>query len=75
MEKQLFDYDGLDCWDEANYVFYNCRLIQPIGSHPVGTVFRSISVDYVEGTLTIWSEDGTEQVESFNLALQIIPNN
>jgi hypothetical protein len=63
MEKQLFDWNGWDIQDTMAFTFYNCVLKVDIGPYKAGEVVKSVDLDYGEGQLHIYDDDGNTVYE------------
>ena len=68
MEKQLFDWQGVDVLDTACLIFYKVKTKVKIQSWDVGTHFDSVIMDYQEGTITFENSPSTMK---FKLSLII----
>lgn len=51
--------------------FFRCKLIVPIGQFTIGHEFEIISIDYENGRMKFWGQEGQEVLAEFQLALRV----
>lgn len=57
LDSKLFDWKGWDQLDTMSFIFYNCVLIEDIGSFKKGEKFSSISIDYEKSLIAVSKDD------------------
>lgn len=70
MEKQFFTWTTWIENDVADLTFFNCVLIQDIGTHKTSEVFCFIDVSYQSGTITFRDSEGNI-IDSYKLLLSV----
>ena len=74
MEKRLFDWLEWDDLDVGHFLFFDCTLKQDIGALKKGTLIDSISVNYQNGELVAYDEEGSV-ITRVKLALIVVEDN
>lgn len=73
MVEELFEYKEVQIVDWMCLSYIDCELRKQIGFHKVGEVFPSISIDFTEGILQLYTTVGDDEnyPETYSLSLQI----
>jgi hypothetical protein len=62
MLESLFQYDDFDIVDEFCIQFYDCMLMQDIGTRKECDTVDIITVDFRDGTILFYSNDDDEGI-------------
>jgi hypothetical protein len=63
VEDNLFTFSKWENVDSASFSFYDCILGVQIGSHPSGTFFPKIFIDYDIKEITLFNSNGWQTYE------------
>lgn len=69
MERELFTWDGWD-GDQALLQFYKAQLVRPVGPYPAGATFDCVTIDLINGVLTLYQQDA-QPVACFKLRFSV----
>ncbi len=67
-----FSWDGFDIQDTAHFSFYNAEMKEDFGTIKAGQTFKSIDVDFQNGKIEVFSEDGESTIHRIDFKLQAI---
>jgi hypothetical protein len=70
MESKLFTYAGGNDSNDNNEQFFDCTLMQDIGSYEKGSKIECIAINYSNGDMEFWTIEG-KQLASFKVELRL----
>lgn len=66
------EWEEYDIQDQSVYTFYNVTFIEDFGNIKVNETFKCIGVDYQEGILETYSEDGADVINTIKFKCIVI---
>ncbi len=69
--KQLFSLQRWDEMDTMSFQFYDCVLKVGIGDYSAGTKVSGIFMDYENGVMDFYNDDGDAVIETFKMSLKM----
>lgn len=71
MIDKLFTDDGIDYADSLQVIHYNVTFLQDFGIFKKDDYYNTITVDYVDGTLTVYTDEGeVSKVQKMKLSIE-----
>jgi hypothetical protein len=71
MEKQLFDWEEMECVDTMVAQYTDVTLKQDIGNYKAGQQFKFASLDFEIGKLEVYNGTDPDPIATFDLELKV----
>jgi len=75
IEQKYFTWQGFDAVGTAVFQFYDCTTVAQIGTHPIGTVFSSITIDYEHSVMRLHKLTSDNDMTTENVTIELLVNN